>query len=1106
MKFLASVLFAVLLANVSLAAEGYFRSPSLHGDLVVFTAEGDLWSYKLGDENAQRLTTRPSLETNAAISPDGRQVAFASDYEGAYEVYLMPIAGGVPQRLTYENNWVAIQGWTPEGTVIYSTGSRPAAPSTSTLKTVDPESLDTQSIPLADAFGGTIAGDPRTVYFTQFGTDFFSDNTNVYRGGMSGRLWRYVLGSNSEATQLLPDHEGSMRRPMVGSDSLFFISDASGRDNLWTASLDGTAARQITQHDNFSLRDANLDRNRVIYQLGADLHLLDVLTGETTKLAIRLKSDHPSMRESWVTEPMKFLQSARLSGDAEKVTITARGAAALAGTGQVRLISVGAPGDVRLRQAARSHAGDWVYAISDATGEPEIWRYSAKGGAEAEQMTRGAVTLMGTFVESPDGRWIAHDDGRGGLWLLNTETKVDTQIVSNSETGYQFTDIEWSSNSQLLAVSHQGRQSLRPRILLHEITSERQVYLTSDKYESGAPTFSLDGKWLYYLSNRKFDASGNSVWQDRDFGPSFDKRTEIFAQPLTSDASFPFKIPDELSDPPIDESDEDDEQQATPIEVDWSNLPSRVWQVPLESASYVDIAVNEGFLFALTAGSDGAEIKSLELAPEEKAETFTDGVAGMELSNDGKKLLVLKKKDDEISAFIVAAEATFPEDASKDTIQTSGWRIRIDPRAEWRQLFHDAWLMHRELFFDPDMRGLDWDAIREKYLPLAERVTDRHELDDVLGQMIGELNALHSRVGGGDVPSDPEAPAPSVLGAHLTQTKAGVAISRIYRHDREVPSQAPPLAQAGVNVTDGDVITEINGVEISTTADLHRALRNQAGKQVLLQLLRGRESVDTVVVPSAANQDSQFRYNDWAHGNRNKVESAGTELGYVHLRAMGNRDAAEFAREFYAAGNKKGFIIDVRRNNGGNVDSWIIERLLRKAWAFWSYRSGEPYPNMQNAFRGHLVVLADERTYSDGETFTAAIKALDIAPVIGKRTAGAGVWLSDRNRLSDGGIARVAEFPVYSLDGRWIVEGHGVSPTIEVDNLPHETFMGRDAQLEAAIKYLLRKLEEEPVPDLKPGPFSEYGEQVQPRRPEDKTLRPSADAHAYFGYKSQMSP
>jgi tricorn protease len=230
-----------------------------------------------------------------------------------------------------------------------------------------------------------------------------------------------------------------------------------------------------------------------------------------------------------------------------------------------------------------------------------------------------------------------------------------------------------------------------------------------------------------------------------------------------------------------------------------------------------------------------------------------------------------------------------------------------------------------------------------------------------------------------------------------------------------------------------------------------------------------------VVVPDDLYKDFGLSYRDWVQSNRDKVETAGSELGYVHIQAMGPGDVATFAREFYASDSKKGMVIDVRRNNGGNVDSWIIDRLMRKAWMFWSFRSDDAYFNLQNVFRGHLVVLADERTYSDGETFTAAIKKLGIAPVIGKRTAGAGVWLSGRNRLSDSGIARVAEFPAYDMDGQWIVEGHGVSPTIEVDNLPHATYEGADAQLDAAIEYLKKKLEEDPVLDVEAKPFPANG-------------------------------
>ena len=1060
-------------ATSASATEGYYRAPDIRGDLVVFTAEGDLWAHRLDDGSTTRLTTHPALETGASISPDGSRIAYVADYEGVREAYVMPVAGGVPKRVTFELAGVAVQGWSRDGRILYSTAAEVSAPRGVTLKTVDPDALDTDTIPLSDAADGSLDAAGEYVYFSQFGLRF--DNAAQYRGGMRGKLWRYRLGSGDEAERLAASHPGNIRRPIVSGDRLYFLSDASGRENLWLANLDGADARQVTFHDDYSVRHAGIDGDRLVYRRGADLYVRDLSSSESERLDIRLTSDHPSLREAWINEPLEYLTSARLAGDGDKVTITARGRIAIAGTDQRRLVNVATPIGSRMRHAALSRDGQWVYAVSDSAGELDLWRYSASGADVAEQLTEGGETLRGRFFESPDGQWIAHDDGRGGLWLLHLESRRNTQIIEDGLQANRIDDLSWSPDSTLFAVSYRAKGDARPRLLLYGVDGGNEAKLTSDKYVSGEPVFSQDGKWLYFLSNRNFEAT-SSVWADRDFGPSFDNQTLVFAYSLIEDATFPFRVPTELTpDNPVT-GEGDEEPAEPPVEVLWDGLSDRLWQVPVAAGNYTDIQINKKFLYLLTSSADGGKITAVPIEPEPEAKQFTEGAAAMMLSDDGAKLLVVRQAEETTQMYIVPAGEEYPEDAGDHMVRTDGWQFSIDPRVEWQQLFHDAWLMHREQFYDPDMRGVDWAATKQKYAALLERATDRYEVNDVLGQMTGELNALHSAVRGGDVPSDPEAPEASALGAALSQTEDGVQIRHIYYHDPEVPADAPPLARPGVDAADGDIIVAINGSATNSLESVHRALRNQAGKQVLLALRRGRDEIRTVVVPAEADDEYNYRYSEWVQRNRLKVDAADSEIGYLHIRNMVAADVAAFAREFYALQDKKGIVIDVRRNGGGNVDSWIIDRLMRKAWMFWAYRTDDPYFNMQNAYRGHLAVIADEGTYSDGETFVAAIKALDIAPVIGVRTAGAGVWLSGRNRLSDFGIARVAEFPVFAMDGRWIVEGYGVTPTIEVGNLPHATYVGTDSQLDAAMEYLRQKIESEPVPDVIQQPFPPVSE------------------------------
>lgn len=1078
----SSPLFASQTNNIqtvnSTASEniGYYRSPALHDDTLVFTAEGDLWLQQLGDPQARRLTSLPAEELGAAISNDGRQLAFVANYEGASEVYVMPLKGGVAKRVSFENSRVRVQGWTHDGQVLYATDNAFGPANYWVLRSVDPQTLKTQDLPLADAIEGVIDSAGQYVYFTRFGLQATGDNAKVYRGGAKGELWRFKLGSEQEAEPLTAGHDGSVRQPMLWQERLYFVSDSSGNDNIWSMTLDGKDLRQHTQFDAWQVRGARLDNGRIVFQQGADIKLFDIASNRLTTEEIHLTSDFAERREHWVNQPMKFATSTHLAPKGDKVVITARSHVAVAGTDGSRLVELALPGDYRVRGAVMSPDGKWVYGISDASGEQEIWRYAADGSASAKQLTQDASALRMGLSLSPDGRYIAHDDYNGDLWLLDLKKGRNTKIMTNGQGLGPYGDVVWSNDSRFIAVTKDERGQLRPQIVLYSLEEDKAQALTSDKYESFSPAFSTDGQWLYFISNRAFNATPTSPWGDRNMGPVFDKRGQIFALALTPEARFPFSKPNELSVT----AEKKDEADDAKIQVQWQGLSERLWQVPVASGNYSKLQVTDKGLYLISRSVDASQAPKLDwikfdpLAP--KVETFSEDVASYALSADDSKLFLRRHSKGGEEMLIVDAGDALPKDLAHARVQTEQWQLAISPQLEWQQMFEDAWLMHRDSFFDKQMRGLDWQATKAKYQPLLARLTDRHELNDIFKQMMGELDALHSQVRGGDLPQNPNLPQGANLGARLLQTENGVKIAHIYQNDSELPELAAPLAKVDVNAKVGDLILAINGKPVTSVADVARYLRNQASKQVLLTLKRGRSEIKTIVLPVSNRNDAKLRYLDWVSNNNQKVTKAGDgEIGYLHLYAMGSGDIASFAREFYANIDKKGLIIDVRRNRGGNIDSWVIEKLLRRAWMFWQPTQGTPNTNMQQTFRGHLVVLTDQLTYSDGETFSAGIKALGLAPLIGKQTAGAGVWLSGRNALTDKGMARVAEYPQYAMDGRWIVEGRGISPDIEVDNLPHATFKGQDAQLTKAINYLKQKLEVEPVLPIKAQPMPAKG-------------------------------
>jgi len=1038
---------------------GYYRYPALAGDTVVFASEGDLWTVSSAGGTARRLTTHPGQESHPAVSPDGRVLAFTARYEGPSELYTMPIDGGPPTRHTYTPDDDVTLGFTPSGDVLYASTHYATLPDPQ-LVTLDPSSHVHKRVPLAQASEGMFDASGETLYFVR--PAFHRNVTKRYTGGTARRIWRFDSGAD-EARMLTSDYVGESHTPMWWSERVYFVSDRDGTMNVWSMSEDGEDARQHTRHTGWDVRDASVSEGRIIYQVAADLWLYDIASDQTRLVPIELASDFDQLREKWVTKPLEHLTSVHLHPEGESVVLTTRGRVFVAPVGSGRTAQASRQEGVRYRDVVFMPDGENLLGLTDQSGEIEFATIPVDGVGDAEALTADGAVLRFTGYPSPDGSALAYTDNNSDLWLFDVASKQQTLVSTNQEG---VSGIAWAPEGDYFAYVQAASNTFN-QVFLYDVEGASRVALTSDRVNSQSPAFSTDGSFLYFLSDRDLRSVVTAPWGPRAPEPYFDAPFEVYELALRTGVRSPFRPDDEL------QSDADPSEGEGEIELD--GIGARVRRVPVESGHYRGLVANDKALFVLSRSNTRDRSWSLRAFPiandDVKATTLVENVRSFELSRNGEKLLV-RKTD---ALYVFDADAKAPARLGEHAIDLSGVKFSIDVREDWRQIFTDAWRLERDYFYDPGMHGADWTAILEKYGPLVDRVTTREELSELVGRVVGELSALHTSVRGGDVRTGPDDVTVASLGARLTRDEAGggYRIDYIYRSDPDYPEEMSPLADYALGVETGDVIVSVNGVAALSVPHVGALLREQGGRQVRLRLRGGTSGTtrDVIVVP--IDDERGLRYSDWEYSRRVAVEDAAQgKLGYVHLRAMGGGDVTAWYRQFYPVFDRQGLIIDVRRNRGGNIDSFILEKLMRKAWFYWKSRSGEPYWNMQYAFRGHMVVLVDENTASDGEAFADGFRRLGLGKVIGTRTWGGEIWLSSVNRLSDGGIARAPMSGVYGPEGEWLIEQHGLEPDIVVMNMPHATFEGHDAQLDAAIEYLLREIERDPrpVPDAPPFP------------------------------------
>lgn len=1095
---LSFVLYALLLLPLSALADdgqrGYYRQPAIHGDTVVFVAEGDLWRVPVTGGAAQRLTTNLAEESLPRISADGKLVAFTARYEGPAEVYVMQTSGGLPTRLTYEGDNARVQGFTPDGKVLYTTARWSSKPELR-MYAIDVTTRAVTPLPLAQAAEGCYT----KLDFIFARLPAGSDNVKNYRGGLVQNLWRF--DGKNEATPLTADYAGASRQPMCGRDRIYFLSDRDETMNVWSMAVAGGDLKQHTKHRDFDIRGASIspDGKRIVYQRGADLAIFETATGKDSALSITLQSDFEHTRMRWVKTPWDFVTAVEPSPTGDRVAITARGEIFVMPVGNGRRVELLRNANIRARDGVFSHDGKSVYAFSDKSGEFELMRYPANGVGAANMLTRDAKVLRRGIYPSPDGKWVVHDDKTRNLFLTETATNTTRQIDRNEFSEYNA--ITWSPDSRHITFSKSAANQFDQLYVL-EIANTKLTSLTSERYDARDAAFSPDGKWLFFLANRNLQSVVTSPWGQRGPEPFFDKQTRIYAYALDPAARWPFLPRDELQPPPKVEAKPDAgtdakvDTKAVPaggakldapkaevkpetkpevkvMAIAWEGVRERLYEVPVAAGNYRELSTDGKRLFflSLDTGDRKTALRSVAIeAPNPTPPTidaFIEDIRSYRMTQDRKKLMVRKAND--LFVFDVGKAAPPPAEQIKFQVNTRDWMIQLDPREDWKQMFVDVWRMHRDFFYDKNMHGADWATARARYQPLLARVTDRAELNDVIGQMTSEVRALHSQIGSPDIRRGQDTIEVGGLGARVEKVAEGFKVVQLYGGDPELLEERSPLARSEVNVRVGETITVVNGATAKDAATLGELLRNQHDKQVLLTVAgadgRRRDVVATATDPV---RERALRYLTWERERKERVEAASlNRIGYVHLQAMGPNDIARWAREFYPVFMREGLILDLRQNNGGSIDSWIVEKLQRRAWHFWQSRRADQVTwNQQLAFRGHVVALIDANTYSDGETMAQGLRRLGIAPLVGVTTAGAGIWLSDQNRLRDGGIARAAESGSFVDNGRergWITEGVGVKPDVEVDNLPLATFKGGDAQLERAIKMLQDKIAKEPM-------------------------------------------
>ena len=1044
------------------------RFPDMHGERVVFTYGGDLWTSSTAGGSATRLTAHPGVETYAKFSPDGRWIAFTGQYDGDEQVYVIPSTGGEPSQLTfypsrgplaprwgYDNQ---VMGWTKDGRIYYRGGRDSWSLPIARLYVVSPSGGSSDALPMPEAGSGAYSPDgTRMVYSPRF-RDFRPEKR--YSGGQANKLYIYDLKTSD--AQLISDSPFASRDAMWIGDTIYYNTDKDGKFNLWAYDPGSKKTTQITKNRDWDIRWPSSDEQaRVIYERNGELEILDLQSRRAHKLSITVPDDgiNKRPRQASVANRISWFG---LSPKGERAVFSARGDIFTVPIEKGSPRNLTRTSEAHDRFPAWSPDGKWVAFMSDKSGEDEVWVVAQDGSTQPRQITTGGSAQRYAPVWSADGKKIAFGDKNGRVYVVDM-TARQTQMIVDAPNG-QITDYEFSPKGNYVSYTMGGRNGVAS-VYIWSSEENKSYRVTPEMFQAHDPTWDPNGGYLYFLSDREYAP----LISGAEFNYATNRSDYVYALALRKDSKNPF--PSESDEVAIIEDKASPSPSPSPApspssnveKIDFDGIEKRATKAPLGADNYSGLAATKGHLvYSIQApfyyGRQAETQSSVRVfsLKDRKETTLLPGTGAFALSADGSKLMSVSQ------GTYLTMDANPAGERSRKNISTSGLVAEIDPEEEWRQIFFEVWRQYRDWFYAPNMHGYDWAKIRDDYLKWLPYVNHRSDLNYLLSEMQSELAVQHAYIDGGDFNLPPRVRV-ALTGARFEADKAAnrYRISKIFAGQNEEDIYRSPFTEVGSEANVGEYIIAINGEDVTTDRDIYSYLRGKADSTVTFTLnsTPTTQGARTVTIRPVTSE-SDLIYLDWVLDNRSRVDQlSGGRLGYLHIPDMGNAGIREFIKWYYPQLRKEGLVVDVRANGGGNVSRMLIERLRRKVLGI-NYNSfsedGNTYPD--GAFMGPMIALLNENSASDGDIFPYMFREAGLGQLVGKRSWGGVVGISNRGTLIDGGVVNVPQSALANPKGEYIIEGYGVDPDIEVENDPKSVLAGRDPQLERAVEELMKKL------------------------------------------------